>query len=186
MTSWQAGDSAAEAPTLRFVVTGPPVPKGRPRLGRGGRVYTPAATEAYEKHVGTIATAEVSRVRGWRADWAAYAVTIGVYRSAARGDIDNYTKAILDGLNGIVWADDAAVTRLAVDMSTDADRPRVEVTVGMLGDKAKPPAKPRKRTTKKASAPGLALPSLTVPWLESLLRESAPKRRGRRRRKPRA
>jgi hypothetical protein len=27
---------------------GKPVPKGRPRLGKGGNVYTPAATLAYE------------------------------------------------------------------------------------------------------------------------------------------
>ena len=33
---------------LTFIIPGPPVPKQRPRFGRGGRVYTPPATRDYE------------------------------------------------------------------------------------------------------------------------------------------
>ena len=43
------------------------------------------------------------------------------------GDADNHAKAILDGLNGICFADDAQIVRLFVEKHKDAARPRVEV-----------------------------------------------------------
>ena len=39
---------------LNFVVPGKPVPKGRPRLGKG-HVYTPKKTKDYEKKVAMVA-----------------------------------------------------------------------------------------------------------------------------------
>ena len=41
----------------RFTVPGPPVPKGRPRLGKGGHVFTPDQTRAYERKVALLALA---------------------------------------------------------------------------------------------------------------------------------
>lgn len=37
--------------TVEFTVPGQPVPKGRPRLGRGGHTYTPKNTKAAESRI---------------------------------------------------------------------------------------------------------------------------------------
>lgn len=33
-------------------------------------------------------------------------------KSSLRGDIDNYVKTVLDGLNGVAWADDKQVVKI--------------------------------------------------------------------------
>lgn len=137
---------------LAFTVPGPPVPKARARvvsLGKGQKAHahTPAKTRAYEKHVGMCALAAVSRCKGWRKDWGLYAVAVTVYREEARGDADNYMKAIGDAMNGIVYFDDAAVRELHVVLEEDPARPRVEVRVEMRGEESA--EERRKRTTRE-------------------------------------
>jgi Holliday junction resolvase RusA-like endonuclease len=41
--------------SVRFTVFGPPRPKERPRLGKGGRTYTPPRTVQYERAVREVA-----------------------------------------------------------------------------------------------------------------------------------
>jgi Holliday junction resolvase RusA-like endonuclease len=112
---------------LAFVVPGPPVPKGRPRFGKGFS-YTPKRTRDYERTVRLCAQAAVSAAR-WSPDEGAYQVEIRVYRAANRGDLDNFCKAATDPLNGLVWPDDRLVTSLAATMHVDRERPRLEVRV---------------------------------------------------------
>lgn len=51
-----------------------------------------------------------------------------IYRRVASGDIDNYLKAILDGLSGNCYADDKQVKRIGmVELLDDPKFPRVEV-----------------------------------------------------------
>ena len=55
----------------------------------------------------------------------------GQIRPNTKPDIDNYVKAVFDGINGIIWKDDARV----VDLKTSkyySDRPRTEVIVRTL------------------------------------------------------
>lgn len=78
---------------VELVIPGRPVAKGRPRLGRGG-TYTPAATREFEALVAWHARAMRLRLGG-----ATVHVTIELWsRTPLRGDIDNYAKAVLDGL----------------------------------------------------------------------------------------
>lgn len=52
----------------------------------------------------------------------------GQIRPSTKPDIDNYVKAVFDGINGIIWKDDARV----VDLKTSkyySDKPRTEVIV---------------------------------------------------------
>lgn len=52
----------------------------------------------------------------------------GIIRPNTKPDIDNYVKAVFDGINGIIWKDDARV----VDLKTSkfySDVPRTEVTI---------------------------------------------------------
>ena len=58
------------------------------------------------------------------------AVTIRLYfGNRRRRDLDNGIKAILDGLNGIAWADDAQVVRLLAEKHVDPMNPRAEVEI---------------------------------------------------------
>ena len=111
---------------MSFTVPGPVVGKARPRLGRGGRVYTPAPTVAAEQRV--------------RESWQLYgsktvdgalslSMTVVIARPAShllkRGglsaagrrlphptkkpDLDNVLKLVADALNGHAYHDDAQI-----------------------------------------------------------------------------
>jgi crossover junction endodeoxyribonuclease RusA len=60
------------------------------------------------------------------------AVTVIAYRPRRRGDIDNLAKAILDGLNGYAYEDDAQVVHLSMTRYDDARNPRVLVRVSRV------------------------------------------------------
>jgi Holliday junction resolvase RusA-like endonuclease len=114
---------------ITVAISGEPVAKGRARITRRGFAYTPAATRKYEAHgrlaaqlamdgrlpiegpvlISVLVTLPVPS--SWSARKRAGALT-GSIRPTSRPDIDNYTKAILDALNGIVLADDALVVDL--------------------------------------------------------------------------
>lgn len=92
----------SEPRSLRFWIPGPPVPKGRPRLGRG-IIYTPAKTKAYEATVAAFA-----KLAG--ASPSSGPVAVGIYINASgKWDLDNCIKSILDGLNGVAYHDDSQV-----------------------------------------------------------------------------
>ncbi|MDN7442237.1 RusA family crossover junction endodeoxyribonuclease [Burkholderia cepacia] len=121
--------SSPVARLVEFVVPGKPVAKGRPRFSRQGghvRTHTPEATERYENLV-KISAGEAMRgalpfegpVRliahigvpipsSWsvkRQDAAA----AGAIGATKKPDWSNVAKAIEDGLNGVVYVDDAQI-----------------------------------------------------------------------------
>lgn len=129
---------------ITFVIPGPPRGKGRPRFSRkSGTTYTDQATAAYEN---LVALACREAMKG--AQPYAGAISLGVVtympipasasqkkRIAMAGtnhikkpDVDNVLKAVLDGLNGIAFHDDAQVARLHA-CKLYSSEPRVEVTV---------------------------------------------------------
>ena len=61
------------------------------------------------------------------------AVSVIAYRPRRRGDIDNLAKAILDGLNGYAYEDDAQVVHLSMTRYDDARNPRILVRVSCVG-----------------------------------------------------
>jgi len=94
-----------------------PKPKGRPRFG--GNTYTPASTRRFENLLKTL-TKQQYRSAPIQEH---VAVKIRFYFKIPKrpkypfptiGDIDNYSKAILDALNGIVWKDDSRIADLDV------------------------------------------------------------------------
>lgn len=133
---------------VQFSVPGIPVGKGRPRITtRGGhaRAYTPAKTVAFEDKVGT---AGKEAMRGQEPYHGAVALhlrisvpipvswskrkqadaAVGRIRPIGKPDIDNYIKAVADGLNGIVWKDDSQI--VAVNATKWYDLvPRIDVLV---------------------------------------------------------
>lgn len=109
-----AGPGAAvEAgrPVAVFTIFGKPAPKQRPRVGKNGRVYTPRITRDYELKVAWSAKAA-----GLQPLAGPVEVRVAFYFAARPpGDLDNYLKALLDGMKGIAYDDDGQVVKLAAE-----------------------------------------------------------------------
>ena len=111
---------------LQFEVPGEPRGKGRPRFTRTGHAYTDDKTAAYEN---LIRLAFKQKYQGWHPTDHAVRVDIiaqctppqswsfkkkgraynGEILKKTKPDMDNIIKAVLDGLNEVVWNDDSQV-----------------------------------------------------------------------------
>ena len=129
---------------VRLLVAGRPVPKGRPRMGRGGRVYTPQTTRDYE----ALVAAEWRRAGGRRlpeGPFALYAEFVYArpaahYRTKARvlrdgtppcprEDADNTIKAALDALQGLAFTDDKLCAEIHATKRWAADGETAHATL---------------------------------------------------------
>lgn len=138
-------DTATEAPSWTQHYAYPPIPKGRPRKGRNGSFYTPKSTLDFEdrsrtwwqgpRFDGPVAATIVLGQYGFDVT-VTEIVDAGVYK--LRGDIDNYVKAILDGLQdkrhartGLImpgaFDNDSQVKQLSVTMLTEGQHPKAMV-----------------------------------------------------------
>jgi len=124
---------------IPFTVPGEPQAAARPRVTRNG-TYTPRATLAAQQ---AVAAAFRAAYPGHRPEaTTAWAVGVLAMRYERRPrDVDNIAKNVLDGLNGVAWADDAQVEALTVrtgwvDRRTQA---ALVVTLEPLGRPARPP-----------------------------------------------
>jgi len=129
---------------VTFMVEGTPVPKGRPRFARRGKfvsTYSPKTTVDYESKVSESAKLAMGASEPLETPLAAYiyitlpvpasyskkrtqACLSGQERPTKKSDIDNYCKAIFDGMNGIVFVDDSLIVSLHAT--------KVYGTVGMV------------------------------------------------------
>ena len=108
-----------------ITIDGPAVPKGRPRLGRGGYTYTPKRTRDYERMVEELAMvsrpprfagpvsvtiiAQFKPPKSWSGKKAA--AHMGRPHSQ-RPDLDNIAKSITDALNEIAYVDDSKICEM--------------------------------------------------------------------------
>jgi len=117
---------------VSFMVDGTPVPKGRPRFARRGKfvsTYSPKTTVDYETKVAEAAQLAMGSSEPLETPVGAYiyitlpipasyskkrtqACLSGDERPTKKSDIDNFCKAIFDGMNGIVFLDDSQVVSL--------------------------------------------------------------------------
>lgn len=135
----------AWVPAFKCVVPDEPVPKGRPRIGRNGRAYTPKKTRKWEEaaalmmaaaHQGeplsgplrVVVSVTLDRPKNLQrkkdCDGRAWA--------PVRPDADNFAKAALDALQAAgVIADDGLVVELLVRKfyAARGDKGRLYVTV---------------------------------------------------------
>lgn len=125
-----------------FTINGECVPKARPRFSKYGHVYTTPKTRAYEKIVKTtaidknvpcITTALKIKIMVYKSIPKSFSkekrrlAESGKILPVVKPDIDNYVKAVLDGLNGILFLDDKQICDLSVGKRY-SNYPRVEVT----------------------------------------------------------
>lgn len=116
----------------------PPVAKERPRLSRYG-TYTPARTKEFERQVQLHARRMFTDLMlevPLRVDIEFHLPkpkrTKFGYWPAVRPDLDNFIKAILDALNGIVWKDDALICSLFCTKVYAPQIPRIKIKIETL------------------------------------------------------
>lgn len=137
---------------LNFSIPGAPVGKGRPRFFKGHAV-TPTKTRNYEALVKHTAQDALNTMVVQPAFEASCEVSIKAYFAIPQSytkkkrtqimeggtrylrpnkpDIDNIVKAVLDGMNGVIFRDDVQVTGLKCKKlwCPDNEVPRVEVMI---------------------------------------------------------
>lgn len=110
---------------LKAVVEIKPRTKGRPRLGRRRKAYTPKETLEFEaafreafqnqnkrrKPLQGPCTMEVS-IGSRHIEVLIYELDESIRPKGVTGDIDNYQKAIQDSLNGVAYEDDKQVQHI--------------------------------------------------------------------------
>jgi Holliday junction resolvase RusA-like endonuclease len=112
---------------LTIAIPFAPVAKGRPRMTRQGRAYTPAKTrEAEGKIIEYFSTLDLTPKIGpldvsvfaimpipesWSKVKQANALA-GLISPTGKPDLDNIVKLVLDAANGILWADDSQIVKL--------------------------------------------------------------------------
>lgn len=131
-----------------FVISGVPIAKGRPRLTtRSGfaRAYTPEKTRRFEAVVADQARAAIGPVDPYAGpveleahffipvpkSWPKrdkVAALAGDLRPQGKPDLDNYLKAVADGMNGVVYADDCQIVSVRITKRY-GEEPGVAVTV---------------------------------------------------------
>ena len=124
-------DRHAAPQAVTFIVDGEPVSKERPRFTtRGGkpRTYTPGKTLAAERAVKDAFEAAAPGYT-FAAD-ASYTVEATFFNGTRRHrDVDNMLKLVLDGLNGVAWADDHQVVKIATGKAYAPGQARTVVTI---------------------------------------------------------
>lgn len=130
---------------ISFVVKGQPHGKGRPRHTKNGHVYTDPKTRAYENEIWVACKGAI-----WGRKPFAHAVEVEVHAEVktpssaskkaenamlcgmvlpeTKPDIDNVVKAVLDGCNGVAFADDKQVVKLTAWKEYSAE-PKVTVRI---------------------------------------------------------
>ena len=132
---------------MRITIPIEPVSQLRPRAtSRGGytRVYDPPKVKAYKDNVRKfLEDYPIKKFSDVELDVKAkFYLPVqksiskkeqelrlsNVHRPKVKADLDNYTKSLLDALNGLVWDDDAKIVHLEADKYY-AEQPRIEIEV---------------------------------------------------------
>jgi len=117
--------------TYTFTIPVNPVAKGRPRFRKGKKPYTPTTTKTYEAHVAAAALeAKLPKMQGAIIIKAAFYVEP---QRGGRADLDNYIKALLDGLKNHFNDNDVCglnCTRIAVPKGEG----KTNVEIGYIPD----------------------------------------------------
>jgi crossover junction endodeoxyribonuclease RusA len=108
------------------------VTKGRPRLGRRRRVFTPEATAVFEAAIAQAWSERFPDVEpltgplGMQAVIMSNHIQVTVWEleeshrpKYIQGDCDNYFKSLADGLNGVAYLDDKQLHHIEIMLSKE-------------------------------------------------------------------
>lgn len=112
------------------VFDGEPVGKARPRLGKG-RVYTPAKTASFETALGWCARLAMRGRPLLDGPLRVDVQATFAHEPTRKPDADNVLKAVCDAMEGVVFANDAAVVDVHV-VKVQGTRPGLRIEVSAL------------------------------------------------------
>ena len=115
---------------IQIRVEGDVIPAARPRFN-GRRAYQPKRNVEYRQRVQEASRAAMKGAAPLTGEVVASVRLYRKYKATARnyGDLDNHLKNLFDGMNQIVFADDAQITRCLVEKFTDKTQPRAEIEI---------------------------------------------------------
>ncbi len=116
---------------ISFRVDGEPVPKQSTRFDGKGHAHTDPRVRGWQEHVMWKAKEAVNMIPG---GFMAYTCDLMVILTFYLGnkrrvDLDNLSKCVLDGMSGIIYADDRQVINLVLSKKINKENPGVEVMV---------------------------------------------------------
>ncbi len=131
-----SGETLSE-PILSINFPGDPIAHARPRMGRGGRFYTPEKTRTYRQNLANAIIAEMTGSPYQKGAHDTYALNAVFYRSTRqRIDIDNLIKTVFDAVTQTgFWADDCRVHEVSARIEKASENPRVEFSISLLEDR---------------------------------------------------
>ena len=137
---------------VEFKVEGDPGTKGRPRLSKNGKVYTPPGTRHYEGRVQRACTQALPDSETFEPVSGPIAISVRMIcrrpygakgegrgwcpYSRQRPDVDNCLKVVMDGLNKHLYGDDRQVCKATVTKRycEKGELPHILVKVWSLED----------------------------------------------------
>lgn len=123
---------------IKIEILGDVIPAARPRFN-GRRAYQPKRNVEYRQMIQSAARLVMSGKQLLTGELFANVKLYRKYKRTSRifGDVDNHLKAIFDGMNQIVFCDDAQICRCTVEKFTDKNNPRAIIEVGALDELTK-------------------------------------------------
>lgn len=104
-------------------------PLGNRYLRRAGHtIYKTKEAKDYCRHVSFIGAQNKTKVLSGDVK-----VSVDVYRARKAGDLDGFSKVLLDSLEGVLYENDRQVVDYHARRFDDPKNPRVEVTVSEVG-----------------------------------------------------
>jgi Holliday junction resolvase RusA-like endonuclease len=94
----------------------------RPRLGKGGHVYSPSKKE--QKIIGQYALVARGSNLPMKGQVGLILIVYGL-----RGDLSNCIKIVEDAMNGVIYIDDRQIKKIGACSYEDDEEPRMEITV---------------------------------------------------------
>lgn len=137
---------------LAFIFDLAPVQQARPRarrLGKGIMLYDPKPVKDFKKQLAALAREQLEddyqplagalkvKIDFFRPVQSSLSKAerslrlSDVHRPTVKPDLDNYIKSCLDGLNGIIWADDNQIVEI-VTAKHYSDHPKIKLEVEEL------------------------------------------------------